>query len=144
MSGTIAGSRGREEDGVQAVVVEPAALNTTIRVVGKMFEANLDGDTPHETSFGEERWLQGVILEVENHTPGDYAALYVTMPNPPNFDVVLNQFAETIYIKPSKQTIMMVQTSTKLPAGLKLKLVYHSVATSGPKPVVYIDYVTWK
>jgi hypothetical protein len=143
--GTFGGGSGKRlEDDVQAVVIEPAALDTTILVKGVMFTAELNDTTDHEMQLTEERWLQGVILEVDNHTPGDYAELRIMMPNPPDPDVEVNQFAETIFIKPSKQTVMILETSTQLPAGLKLKLSYTSVATSGPQPVVYADYVTWR
>ena len=135
----------RAEDNAQAMYVEPAPAHTSIRVKGVRFVAALNSDTDHETSFEEDRWIQGVLLEVKDFSDGDYVELRVMLPSmPPTPDVELLLYAETNYIGPSGRIEVVVPTSAKLPAGLYLKLTYHSVATAGNPPVVYPNFITWK
>jgi hypothetical protein len=140
MSGVIVGGAGREQDGVRAMVIEPATVTSVLRVVGKKFTAQLNTPTDLVVAFGEDRWLQGVVLEVENHTPGDHAELEVLLPD----DSVVAKFAETVYIKPCKRTEVIMMTSTLVPGVLRLRLRYTSVGTSGTPPEVYIDFITWR
>jgi len=135
------GTARRASDGAAIVAIEPADVDTTLNAKGFMFTAAKGTDTDDDHSFGEDREIQGVIMEVADFVPGDYAELHIVMPGDP--EVVLNKFAETIYIKPSGKTSVVMQTSSVIPAGIKLRFRYHSVG-SVTDPTVYYDYLTWK
>lgn len=135
------GNPRRKSDGATIVVIEPADVSTTLNARGYMFTATKNSDTNDDNSYAEDREIQGVILEVENFAPGDWVELHIVMPSNP--EVVLNKFAETIYVKPSGRTEVVVQTSSLIPAGIVLRLCYHSVGLIND-PEVYYDYLTWK
>lgn len=130
-------------DGVVAAhngEIDSDALNLAIK--GVQFDAVLNTDTGHDINFAEYRELSGAGGEVENFTKGDWVELYVVHP----VDGVLGQYGETVYIKPSGKIdwIRSEGKRVQLPAGLILRAKYHSVATTGPAPEVYIDYRTHK
>jgi len=136
----------RLEDGVSQVTIEDAPEGTNLVVVGRRFEVTLDsdtnGDTKDDWTLTEQIEMQGVVTEVANHTDGDYIELRVIMPGDP--EVEISYYAQTIYVKPSGQTNVIATGTATVPAGLIIRASYHSVATSGPQPIVYMDFRIWK
>jgi hypothetical protein len=111
-------------------------------VSGRRFSISLNADTVCDSTFAEERELQGARLCVSNQTDGDYVDFYVAHPA---LGVIL-QWAETIYVKPASgvRDEYITGDSKTLPAGLILRMVYHSVGTSGSPPIVYLDFLGWR
>ena len=113
-------------------------------VTGSRFEVPLGATTDCDTSFAEERELQGARLCVKDPTDGDYVDFEVVHPDP-SIGVILT-WAETIYVKPGSgfRDEYITGDSRTLPAGLILRLVYHSAGIPVGKSVIYIDFLGWR
>lgn len=111
-------------------------------VSGKRFVANLNATTNCDTTFDEERELQGARICVENGTDGDNVDFMVYHPQAG----IILQWAEHIYVKPGSgvRDEYVTGDSKALPAGLILRMVYHSVATTGSQPIIYLDFLGWR
>jgi len=111
-------------------------------VTGARFECALNSVTPCDTSFAEERELQGARLCVKNGTDGDFVHFEVVHPQA---GVVL-VWAQHIYVKPGEgiRDEYVTGDSKTLAAGLVLRMTYHSVGTSGAAPVVFLDFLGWR
>jgi hypothetical protein len=111
-------------------------------VTGARFVCPLGAATPCDTSFAEERELQGARLCVRNGSDGDFVNFEVVHPQA---GVVL-VWAQTIYVKPGEgiRDEYITGDSKTLPAGLILRMTYHSVGTTGDAPIVYLDFLGWR
>ena len=132
----------KRNDGVPRFTIEHAPIGFELRVRGRRFECNLNGETIDDYQLPAECEFQGVKLEIANFTDGDYAELHVMMPGDPPVGVV--QFGHTVYVKPSGCIEVVADGTVTLPAGLILRIDYTSVAESGDKPIVYADYWIWE
>ena len=122
------------EYGIQRMNISPGKPGLKMVVVGRMFTASLNQTTDDDVSFAEERELQGAWLQVSDHTPGDYVELFAVHP----MAGVVGQFGETIYIPPDGIIPPANSEGVEvIPAGIKLRLSYTSVAASGTAPEVY-------
>lgn len=138
----------RQSDGAMVVTVESATTATNIQVVGHRYEAELDSSTLFVETYAELREIQGVEVDIKDFTDGDRLQLFVSAPvlGPPEDEAswaYVRQYAKNIYVPPDGRIHVVSMSSAYLPAGLRLVLVYESVAVSGPKPVVYALYHTW-
>jgi hypothetical protein len=112
-----------------------------------VFEADLDTDTVEDFVLGEERDLQGMAVEVANFTDGDHLRIEVVLLGTP--DTVLRVLAEGpsdggVFIPPSGIVSVIAEGVATIPTGIALRFTYHSVATSGSKPKLYILLRQWK
>lgn len=127
---------------VQEVRGSPATEGLNLTLTGVRFDATLDTDTPNNYTPGVDIEIQGVIFEAKDFTDGDYLELQIIMPGDP--ETVVATYAKTLYVKPSGSARLITDTTAKIPAGLLIRAIYTSVATDGPMPVVYLDYLIWK
>ncbi len=127
---------------VMEVRGSPATEGLNLTVKGVRFEATLTTDTNHDYDPGDAVELQGVIFEAKDFSDGDHISLQIVQSGEP--DVVVATYADTVYVKPSGECRVVADGTAQIPAGLKIRAVYHSVATDGPKPAVYLDYLIWK
>jgi hypothetical protein len=111
-------------------------------VTGARFVCPLGVTTPCDTTFAEERELQGARLCVRNGSDGDFVDFEVVHPQA---GVVLI-WAQTIYVKPGEgvRDEYITGDSKTLAAGLILRMTYHSVGTTGDAPIVYLDFLGWR
>lgn len=104
---------------------------------GSTFIANLDSDTDFDITLAEDRELQGAEAGVWNASPGDYLELSVHHPTLG----MLSEFAHQAYILPDGIVSPGLSDSTQaLPAGLFIRLTYHSTATAGLQPIVVVNF----
>lgn len=136
-------------DGVSSITIQPVRIQETsladrvLTVKGLRFVADLNTTTEEDVSFAEERELQNVGVFVENHTSGDYMEMFAVHPNPAIG--VIRQFGETVYIPSTGEITPDESLDTSIiPAGLLLRFVYHSVATTGDQPIVIVHLRTHK
>jgi len=119
-----------------------------LALVGYRFEAALNGDSHFDIQYPEEREIQAANVEVKNHSDGDYIEFDAYLPanamGPGSPEVLLTDWARTIYLGPSGQKGYDANDAKTLPAGIIIRVKYHSVATSGPAPVLYFDIKAWK
>lgn len=124
---------GYREDGVQYVAPVPGRTSAGMTVRGIRFEAELNADTDHDVTFAELRDLSGASGEALNYSPGDYINFFVVHP----VAGIIAQFGETLYVPPSGRFEPFVsERATQIPAGLAIRTRYHSVATTGVKPIL--------
>lgn len=113
-------------------------------VVGRRFVATLDADTNMDLSFSEDREIQSADAYVADSTDGDYMGFFMMAPIGPGGSLVaVLQWGETIFVKEKVTESFASEVAKEVPAGLVLRLVYHSVAASGNQPVVKLNLVTW-
>jgi hypothetical protein len=115
------------------------APERNLRVEGFRQVCTLNGDTTLDISFPEEREIQGALLECRDFTDGDYVSMYAVHP----VAGVLIQWANNVYVSPDGQLQYDAEDAKTVPAGIILRIVYHSVATSGPQPVFYAALRMW-
>lgn len=124
------------DENVRYVSVLPGKPGRNMCVRGEKFDAVNDDDTEHDIIFSETREIQGAWLEVTNAEAGDYAELFILMPD----DVLVGQFGETVFIPPSGKVEQIVSEGTvSFPSGFKLRLTYHAVS-GGQTRTVYAFY----
>jgi len=124
---------GYRDDGVQYVAPVPGRTSAGMTVRGIRFEAELGTDTNYDVAFAELRDLSGASGEAINHSPGDYIDFLVVHP----ITGVIAQFGEMLYVPPSgKFEPFVSERATSIPAGLIVRTRYHSVATTGSKPIL--------
>lgn len=129
--------------GRRSVKAQPyAKTGRNFIITGKRYEAPLNAVTNFDATFAEERELEGARLCVVNQTDGDFVEFFVVHPSAG----VILQWAETIFMKPGAgiRDEYLTGDSKTLPAGLILRLVYHSVGIAGLLPVVYLDFRGWR
>lgn len=135
--------RPETDEGVSYFTQLPGKHGRKMCVKGVQFDPPADAATPHDKVFEETREIQGAWFEVVNSEKGDYVELLIVMPagvmgNPE--EVIVGQFAETLYIPPSGRVGQIVSESTvSFPAGFKLRMVYTAVA-AGETREVYAWY----
>lgn len=133
------------ESGRQAVKVQPfAKTGREYSVVGRRFVATLDTTTDMDITFNEEREIQGASTYMANVTDGDYVEFFAMLPDGQGGYIQLLQWGETIYSKEKVREDYYSEDARTIPAGIVLRLVYHSTATTGDSPVVKIELETWK
>lgn len=112
---------------------------------GHHFLATLDAATDGDVTFPEMRYLSGACAKVGNHTFGDTIELTVQHPDPQVGE--LAKYAETVPV-PHDGVIDWATVASEeegradIPAGVILRVTYHSVATSGAQPEVCVYYRT--
>lgn len=135
----------------ETVVVAPVILEPTgnseknLRIYGDKFTATLNGDTNKDVSFAEARSIQGVSFEIENHHADDWVRL--TIIHPATQDV-LQVMAEGplntgVPVPVSGNASVVSEGTAELPAGVPIRVTYHSAATSGDAPVIRLQFRTW-
>jgi hypothetical protein len=112
------------------------------QVWGQRVVGTLNGVTNIDFQWANDIEIQGFQIEVANHTEGDYMEAFVVMPTVQG-EIVVHQFGKTVYVKPSKRYDYGAEETKVVPAGIILRLTYHSITNSGPQPIVYVDAITW-
>ena len=124
-------------------IQEATSASRQLVYKGIRFVADLDGDTLYDLQFAEERELQAVDGHVTNHTDGDYVEMFAVLPG--SAGTILATFGETMYVPEAGRIVPLPSTDTSLvPLGVILRFKYHSVATSGPQPVIIAHLRTHK
>lgn len=144
LDGLVAAHDGIPETTAQAVrIQETSMVERQLIVHGIRFTATLDDDTKYNIQYGEDRELQNIECYVKDQTDGDWVEVSVHMPD--SSDFMISKFAETVYIPPDGRITPepSFDTST-IPAGLIIRITYHSVATSGNQPVIICHLRTHK
>lgn len=125
------------QDGVMYVAQVPGKPGRTMVITGRRFAGVIGGSANDDVSFEHTRELQGARVEVVSHAAGDYLEMFVCMPD----GTPVGQFAEHVYIPPSGLIEQVVSEGTVgFPAGFLVRTVYHSVASTGEAPDVYVWY----
>lgn len=102
-------------------------------IKGVLFTAEPDATTDKDTTFPEDREIQGSWLSVSDNELGDYVEMFVCMPD----GTPAGQFGETVYIPPNGRLDQIVAEGTApVPAGLKIRLRYVAVATGSTRTIV--------
>ena len=137
---------------ITAVTLEPTGNSLkNLQAFVMDFEADLNADTEYLLGFDEERYIQGVYLEVANHTYGldqDKIEISIVAPNGAGGWVVVRAFVQgpdgtMAAIPPSGTTQVIAEGTALMPTFLRIRVTYHSVATSGNKPYVHLILRTW-
>ena len=98
-----------------------------------------------DISFAEDREVQSAKLFVENSTDGDFMDFFMMGPFGPGGSLVpVVQWGETIFVKEKTMSEYKSELAKTIPAGITLRLVYHSTAVAGTQPVAKVDLITWK
>ena len=132
----------RESDHVQRVTIEHSPLGHDFHIRGNRFVATLNADTNDDYTLPTIVEFQGVKLEVANQSDGDYTELFLMVPG--ETPIVAAQFGHTVYVPPSGVIQVIADGTVTFPAGCFLRVTYHSIATTGPQPIVYYDYWIWE
>lgn len=133
--------------GVFIEVARPVRIQETnvserqLVVKGIRFLATLNTTTDNDTTFPEDRELQGVEAFVWNHTDGDYMEMFAVHPT----EGVLTQFGETVYVPPDGNIKHPPSFDTSsVPSGIIIRIAYTSIGTTGDQPVIIAHYRTHK
>lgn len=131
--------------GRRAVKVQPfSKAGRNYQIVGQRAVMDLNADTNMDLVFAEEREIQGASVYVQNVTDGDCMDFYAMAPVGPGGSLVpVLHWGRTIYTKEKVRELYQTQDAKTIPAGITLRLVYHSIGTTGNQPVVILDLVTW-
>ena len=132
--------------GRRAVKIQPfSKAGRNYQIVGQRGVMDLNADTNIDIAFAEEREIQGASVYVQNVTDGDYMDFYAMAPVGPGGSLVsVLHWGNTIYAKDKIRELYQTQDAKTIPLGITLRLVYHSIGTTGAQPVVIIDLVTWQ
>lgn len=131
------------------VILEPTGdSNKDLIVRGVVFEADLNTETDKDVTLTEDRDFQGVNLEVTNHADGDWMRITIEHPNPGvgTLRVLAEGSAADsgVSIPPSGSVGVVAEGTATVPAGLIIRFRYHSEASSGDKPKIYLMLRQWR
>ncbi|RLI84123.1 MAG: hypothetical protein DRP01_08420 [Archaeoglobales archaeon] len=136
---------------VTAVTLEPTGSSLKdLQIVLVDMEADLNTSTEKYISFSEIRYIQGVTIELINHTPGinkDQVGIEIVAPNGVGGWVVARSLVkgESNYapVPPSGTSTIIAEGTAEMPTYLQIKLTYVSTNTTGEKPYVHLSLRTW-
>jgi len=138
---------------VTSVTLEPTGSNLKdLQAVGVNFEADLNTSTEHLVGFAETREVQGVSVELKNHIAGfnkDSMEIAIVAPDGVGGWVAVRHLVrgEENYkspVPPSGITHVVAEGTAAMPTMLRIRVIYHSTATTGEKPYIYLLFRTWK
>lgn len=134
----------------EPVILEPTGDSAKALVMhGREFEAELDSDTPVEISWAEDRDVQGASFQLANTSPGDWIRLAIVAPGGGGPEIrVLAEGGESgdegVPIPPSGSFAVVSEGTALLEAGVPVRITYHSTATEGTKPKVWVVFRMWR
>ena len=102
--------------------------------------AVVPGTTNLDLVFTETREIQGARADFKDWTDGDFVEFFLAHPQAGN----LHKWADTLFIPPNGHICIDTDDAKTIPAGLILRAIYTAVASSGPKPMMYLSVRTWK
>ena len=128
---------------IQAVKLKPfEAATRNLTVDGRMAECDLNAITCIDMYYPDNREFQGISVEIDNQVPGDYMECMLMSPATNPYTEIL-KWGTTVYAKPSGKYDYYANDTKVIPAGLIIRVCYHSVATTGPKSHMYGEYLSW-
>lgn len=136
---------------VTAVTLEPTGSSLKdLQIVLVDMEATLNDTTVKYIGFDETRYIQGVTIELVDHTSGigtDEVGIEIVAPNGAGGWVVARQLVrgEGSYapVPPSGTSTIIAEGTAEMPTYLKIKLTYVSTSTTGNNPYVHLSLRTW-
>lgn len=131
---------------VAPVILEPTGNSEkNLRIYGDKFTATINGDTTKDVAFAEARSIQGVSFEIEGQHSDDWVRLAIIHPSTQaELQVMAEGPTNTGVPVPASGSASVVSEGTaELPAGVPIRVTYHSAATSGDGPVVRLQFRTW-
>ena len=136
---------------LETIVVSPVILEPTgnsaknLLIHGRKFTATLNTDTTYDVTFPEERDIQGVSFEISGHHEDDWVRMAIIHPATQNeIRVMAEGVSGTGVPVPSSGISGAVSEGTAaLPAGVPIRVTYHSAATAGDPPKVHLLFRTW-
>ena len=139
---------GEIESDVDPVVLKPTSdLSYNMSMHSEAFTATLNTDTNHDISFSIDRMLQGMNIEVVNHTDGDWIRVAMIPPSTTTELYVMvhggSDCSEGLQINPSGISCVACDSAVMLTATYRIRFKYHSVGTTGDAPKFYILMKTW-
>lgn len=146
--GLIAAHNGQpwESIAVAPVILEPTGNSEkNLRIYGDKFTATLNTDTNHDVAFPEDRSIQGVNFDIANSHEDDWVRLTIIHPvSQDELQVMAEGPSDTGVPVPASGLASVVSEGTaELPAGIPIRVKYHSAATTGDAPVVRLQFRTW-
>jgi hypothetical protein len=131
-----------------STILEPTGDSAkSLIIFGDNFTATLNDDTAHDISFSEDRELQGISTEIVNQTPGDWMRIAIVHPTTFEEIRVLSEGVGSSTgcpIPPSGDVSVVAEGTASIPTGVLLRFTYHSIATSGTAPEVYLKLRQWR
>jgi hypothetical protein len=137
---------------VTPVTLEPTGSNLKdLQAVGCGFEADFNTDTEYFVSFDEAREVQGVSIEMVNHTYGvDKDTLEIAIVAPdgaggwvPARYLVKGPTDSWVPVPPSGTATVIAEGTAPMPTFLRIRVTYRSTATTGNKPYIHLLFRTW-
>jgi len=132
-------------DGTPVVALNPAAVGSPLRPLGLAKKITLPQADPViiDVPLAETRYLNGAEGKVwGDFTPGeggDHIMFYVVAPDGQGGWVVVGQFSDDLFLADDgKLGPFVSEETTKVPAGLRFRVIYHAVGTTGE-----INLVAW-
>lgn len=139
---------GEIESDVDPVIINPSGdVEKMLAVHGEYFTATLNTDVNFHISFSTEQYIQGATVEISDHTIGDWLRIAMVPPSTATELYVLahggSDSTEGIPVPPSGFASMNSDTALALPATYRIRFKYHSTATSGTAPKLYVMLKLW-
>jgi len=140
---------GEIESDVDPVMISPPAdVDKNLAVHGEAFTATINTDTNFDISFSSSVAIQGASIEISDFTDGDWLRIAMIPPSTTTELFVLAQGgsddSEGIPVPPSGKASITSSTAITLPATYRIRFKYHSVATEGTAPKIYIMILLWR
>lgn len=147
LDGLVAAHDGEPLQVISPVILEPTGdTSKNLIVHGRTFSATLDDVTNEDISFSEDRYFQGLTIEIQDFTDGDY--IRISLYNPGK-TAELRVFAEGentgegVPIPPSGLVNVIAEGTALVPTGYHIRLKYNSIGTTGNQPKVFLLIRQW-
>jgi hypothetical protein len=132
---------------IQSTILEPTGDSAKSLIIhGQSFSAGLDTDTEFDITFSEDRDLQGINTEITDGAVGDWMRIAIVHPITEEEIRVLAEGTGTggVPIPPSANVSIVAEGTAFIPTGVIIRFTYHSVATEGANPMIYIRLRQWR